>query len=103
MFQSSLHLITSNRLRFSELSLAFFSLLAALAKHAFASLFSFPLAEQQLIVDSLTWGAMDADRRLYELALETMLDVLESVRGSEQRFKQAFYASFWLCVTQRTL
>ena len=103
MFQSSLHLITSNRLRFSELSLAFFSLLAALARHAFAALFSFPLAEQQLIVDSLTWAAQDADRRLYELALETLLDVLESVRGSEQRFRQAFYGQFWLCVTQRTL
>jgi len=46
---------------------------------------------------------VDAGRGLYELALETMLVVLESVRASEQRFKQAFFASFWLCVAQRTL
>ncbi|KNB42717.1 exportin-1 [Blastocystis sp. subtype 4] len=103
VFLSTLHLITSNRLKYPELTLTFFTLLSAVARYSFLSLFSFNMTELKLIVDSIIWGYLDSERRIYENSLETMLVVMESVRACEGELRQGFYQQFWVYIVEHTL
>lgn len=90
-------------MKYPELTLAFFTLLSSLARYAFIALFSFNMTEQKLIVDSIIWGYLDSERRIYENSLETMLVVMESVRTCEGEFRQVFYQQFWVYIVEHTL
>lgn len=103
VFMPSLQLITKDRLQYTDLTLAFYKLMENLARFAFTSLFAFPEQEQKLLIDSLIWGFKDSERKIYETALETVLLVLEAVRGSENAFRQSFYRSFLLYLIENVL
>lgn len=98
-----MQLITTQRLLFTELTLAFFQLMENLAKFAFRFLFSFPEQEQKLLIDSLIWGFKDSERVIYETALETVLSIVEAVRQSDMSFRQSFYRSFLIYLMTNTL
>ena len=96
-------MITSNRLKYPELTLTFFTLLSAVARYSFLSLFSFNMTELKLIVDSIIWGYLDSERRIYENSLETMLVVMESVRACEGELRQGFYPVSYTHLTLPTI
>ena len=103
MYLTSLQLITSNRLLYSDLCLSFYRLMEALAQFAFQYVFNFPQQEQQMLVDTILWGCMDKERHIYESSLQTMLRILQAVRCSDTAFRQAFYQSFLVYLLEHTL
>ena len=103
MYLSSLSLITVDRLKYSELCLSFFKMMESLSRFAFQFVFDFSEDKQKMLVDSIIWGYMDTERRIYECSLDTMITIVNSVRASNDAFKQPFYHSFLVYIMTHTL
>ena len=61
------------------------------------------MTELKLIVDSIIWGYLDSERRIYEDSLQTMIVVIESIRSCDSQIRQDFYGQFLVYIIQHTL
>lgn len=88
---------------YSDLCLAFYSLMENLSKYSFQYIFAFAEQEQKMLIDSIIWGYKDTERSIYESSLQTMITIITSVRSCSDDFKQPFYRSFYVYILEYTL
>jgi exportin-1 len=99
VFQPTLEMITTNMLDFPEHRIAFFQFLRDANTHCFFGLFSMPLAQQKLLVDSIMWALKHTERNISETGLDILQELLTNLAPNPQ-ISQPFYQAFLLSIIQ---
>eukprot|EP01029_Cantina_marsupialis_P023581 TRINITY_DN590987_c0_g1_i1.p1 TRINITY_DN590987_c0_g1~~TRINITY_DN590987_c0_g1_i1.p1 ORF type:complete len:1054 (-),score=329.14 TRINITY_DN590987_c0_g1_i1:193-3354(-) len=72
-----------------------FKLLHALLDHTFQSLFSNGPEQCQLVVDTVLWGIQKMDTRISDVALKSVVLLIDSISKSPRDFAQPFYQQYF--------
>ena len=66
VYGGTLSLISQDQINYPEIRLEFYNLLSCLAQYSFEKLFSFGVAQQQVLIDSILWGFKHDSREICE-------------------------------------
>ena len=102
VFQPTIEMLTVNFEDYPDMRVNFFQFVKEINKNCFTAIINLPEQSAKLVIDAIMWGTKHTDRSISEVALKTLYDFLQNVRGTAS-MSQPFYRGYLLWLVESLL